>query len=59
MLHLKDKYLVVQTNQNELPDSEIASLILKMPCLRLDHTQDWLNTVMLWLSDSESDNLIK
>ena len=58
-LQLKYKHLVVRPKQVALPDSDIAGLVLNIPRSRLGHTQDWLNTVMLWFSNCETDDLRK
>ena len=59
ILHLKDKNLVMRPKQNSLPISEITGLVLNTPRSGLGHMKDWLNTVMLWLSDYDTNNLQK
>ena len=58
-LQIKDKHLVVRPKQKVVSDSEIKILVLKTPSSRLVHMLDWLLTVMLLLSDFETNNLRK
>ena len=48
----------MRPKQKALLVSEIAGLVKKIPHLRIGHTQDLLGTVMLWLSDSETDSVL-
>ena len=56
---LKVNHTVKQKNQESYPDSEIKILVLKIPCSRMVLPLDWLDTMMLWLSSRETNNLTK
>ena len=47
----------MQPKQKALTESDILLWVLRIPYSRLGHKQNCLNTVMLWLSDHETDNL--
>ena len=49
-LQIKDKNLLIWSNQEDYPFSEIQILVLKMPHSRPVNLLDWLVTVLLWLS---------
>ena len=42
-----------------LPDSKIVGLVLNTPCSGIGHMKELLNTVMLRLSDCETNSFTK
>ena len=53
--NIKYKYLVVQPIQKAAPESDIAKLVPKTPRSWLCYILDLMGTVMLYLSDSETN----
>ena len=58
-LHINDKNLVMRPKQEATPKSETKVLLLKTQHSHIVFTLDWLGTVLLWFSYSETDNLRK
>ena len=56
-LQLKYNHLVVCPKQEVFLVGNISSLVLKKAWQRLGHPQDWMGTLLLWLSDRETDHL--
>ena len=56
---IKYKDLVMRPKQEAASGNDIASLALKTPWLRLGHLQDWMVTVIFFLSGCVTANLQK
>ena len=56
IIQIKEKHLVMRPKKKALLGSEIAGLVLKTPRSHMGPMQDWLDTVLLWISYCETNN---